>query len=241
MSSRGAPEKGGGPSSATARRERATIHGMRAPGTVLAASAALVAVLVACGSDPDTSAAASDAGTAAEVLDGAAPSSDGGASSDGGVQADAATIPIKDDPFACASGQIPGPDPSYAVAGALPAFTGGAIQPGLYRAVKGTHLYVEAAPGDCSGVTPPAVTPFKTELELRPTQYALRILTTAVAGTWTTSGNALKLTQACPDAKPESGVPYTATGETILFRATKQDHLSGGCHFYMVYELARQP
>ena len=178
---------------------------------------------------PGAETGSSDAGTspstdAASILDAAAPIDSGG-----------------DTPFACSPSMVPGPTPVYAVGGALPAHTGGVLTPGLYRAVKGTHLYRESVAGACVGVTPPVTVVYRMELEFRATHCALRVESNVTSGTWTTSGTTLAISQDCPDVKAAGKVPYTISGDTLLFTGPKQDYNNGaGCQFLMQYELERQ-
>lgn len=220
---------------------------MRARHAASISTLLLSSFLAACGGDDAASSSVGADGGSNATIDGGSTSTDGGGSgTDGGstpgspdAGSDAASP--TDEPFACTP-VVPAspPDPSYVLGGATPAPQGGTIQPGLYRAVKGTHTYVEASPGDCTGVTPPPVTPYRTELDVRPTHYLLRVMSTNASGTWTTSGAAFETTQTCPDPKPKSGIGYTANGTTLVLYGSKQDYTSGGCHFTMQYELQKQ-
>ena len=192
----------------------------------------------ACGGD----------GVSSNTVDDASPPSTDAAPSDAATSPDAqgvvdAAAPIDggDAPFACGPSTVPGPAPLYSVGGALPAHTGGAIAAGLYRAVKGTHLYRETVAGACAGVTPPVTVPYRNELEFRATHCAVRTESSVTSGTWTTSGSTLSVSQTCPDVKVAGKVPYTFSGDTLVFTGTKQDYNNGaGCQFFMQYELKRQ-
>jgi hypothetical protein len=204
-------------------------------------------LLLACGDDDPAapSGASPDGGQSSTPADaGGGGVGDGGNAADGAGADSAASdgsASTNDDPFACTPVvAAAGPDPTYVLGGAMPAPQGGTVALGEYRAIKGMHTYVEATPGACSGITPPAVTPYRIELHVRPTQFLLRIMNTSTGGTWTTAGNAFKTTQTCPDAKPESGIGYTANATTFVLYGSKQDYMSGGCHFYMQYELQKQ-
>jgi hypothetical protein len=202
--------------------------------------------LGSCGGDDDPSpsqpsSSPGDGGVSTGSDTGSA-TTDGSASVDdaGDAGGDGPTTPT-DEPFACTPAvAAAAPDPTYVLGGAMPAPQGGTIALGEYRATKGTHTYVEATPGACNGVTPTPVTPFRTELHVRATHFLLRVMTSNTSGTWTTGTNAFKTTQTCPDTKPESGIGYTANGNTVVLYGTKQDYVSGDCHFYMQYELQKQ-
>jgi hypothetical protein len=209
-------------------------------------SVLLLLLLIACGGD-DSGAGpgvSPDGGLPVTTPDGGGLGDGGGTAADGGDVPDSPTdvgTSTSDEPFACTPVvAAAGPDPTYVLGGAMPDPQGGTVALGEYRAIKGTHSYVEATPGACNGITPPTVVPYRIELHVRPTHFLMRVMSSNTSGTWTTSANAFKTTQTCPDAKPESGIGYTANGNTFILYGAKQDYVSGGCHFYMQYELQKQ-
>jgi hypothetical protein len=146
-----------------------------------------------------------------------------------------------DQPFSCTPNDpVPGGDPPYVLGGARPAFLGGVITPGLYRATKATNYYVEDAPGDCNGKTPPTATTYAGEMDIRPTHYLLRSAGITIAGSWTSCGNEFVATLECPNVKPAAGFGYTATANTFIRDSKKTNYTSGGCRFGLVYEFTKQ-
>jgi hypothetical protein len=190
--------------------------------------------------------ARSDGGTS---TDGGAPSNDAASAtdatdskdaSDAGDAGDAGFDP-NDQPYSCTPNTAPmGGDPTYVLGGTRPAFQGGIIQPGFYRATKATNYFVEDTAGDCNGKTPPVATTYATEIEIRATHYLLRSAGVTIAGEWTTSNNEWLVTLTCPNTKGAQGFGYSVVGSTIVRDSGKTNYTSGGCHYGLVYEFTKQ-
>jgi hypothetical protein len=221
----------------------------------------VAAVFLACGDDPANDASpggGADAGSSGDAAkepnapdgggssDGSPP--DGSSSSDAGqdgsicvvVDAGGAGGGADDQPFACTPHVAAQGNPPYVLGGARAPYQGGVVQPGLYRATKATHTYVEDAPGDCDGKTPPPATVYAAEMEIRPTHFLMRSAGITITGSWTACGNQFIATIECPSVTKASGFGYTSIGNTFLRDSGKTSYVDGGCRFGLEYEFVKQ-